>query len=249
MPTPDSPIAPESILIIDFGSQVTQLIARRVREAGVYSEIVPYSAAEAALARMQPKGVILSGSPASVPADGSPRTPQSVFDSGLPVLGICYGQQVMSQQLGGRVEPGGVDGERDGEFGGLGWPAKLPSDAMALRFKGQPAPVTATTIAMVATDAVLSKAACKRLAIMANDGLSKALRPVHAPNDGDTVFAAATGRMKSPADAGLPPIMTELGTVAADCLARAVARGVYEATALPFPNALPDWKTRFGAKR
>ena len=139
--------------------------------------------------------------------------------------------------------------ERDGEFGGLGWPAKLPSDAMALRFKGQPAPVTATTIAMVATDGVLSKAACKRLAIMANDGLSKALRPVHAPNDGDTVFAAATGRMKSPADAGLPPIMTELGTVAADCLARAVARGVYEATALPFPNALPDWKTRFGAKR
>ena len=94
MPTPDSPIAPESILIIDFGSQVTQLIARRVREAGVYSEIVPYSAAEAALARMQPKGVILSGSPASVPADGSPRAPQSVFDSGLPVLGICWAVEI-----------------------------------------------------------------------------------------------------------------------------------------------------------
>lgn len=139
--------------------------------------------------------------------------------------------------------------ERDGEYGGLGWPASLPDDALALRFKGQPAPVTATTIALVATDAALTKAECKRLAIMANDGLSKALRPVHAPNDGDTVFAAATGRQKSPAQAGLPPIMTELGTVAADCLARAVARGVYEATALPFPNALPDWKTRFGGKR
>jgi GMP synthase (glutamine-hydrolysing) len=122
MPTPDSS-APskadlgESILIVDFGSQVTQLIARRVREAGVYSEIVPFSAAEAALERMKPKGVILSGSPASVPAAGSPRAPQSIFDSGLPILGICYGQQVMSQQLGGQVEPGGADGERDGEFG------------------------------------------------------------------------------------------------------------------------------------
>ncbi|PKP97285.1 MAG: GMP synthase (glutamine-hydrolyzing) [Alphaproteobacteria bacterium HGW-Alphaproteobacteria-13] len=122
MPTPDSSAAPksetgESILIIDFGSQVTQLIARRVREAGVYSEIVPFSAAEAALERMQPKGIILSGSPASVPAPGSPRAPQAVFDSGLPILGICYGQQVMSQQLGGQVEPGGADGARDGEFG------------------------------------------------------------------------------------------------------------------------------------
>src|SRR3546814_8884059 len=74
MPTPNSSAAlPESILIIDFGSQVTQLIARRVREAGVYSAIVPFSAAEAALERMKPKGVILSGSPASVPASGSPR--------------------------------------------------------------------------------------------------------------------------------------------------------------------------------
>src|SRR3546814_15801767 len=85
--------------MVDFGSQFTQLIARRVREAGVYSEIVPFSAAEAALERMQPKGVILSGSPASVPAAGSPRAPQSVFDCGVPTLGICYGQQVMSAQL------------------------------------------------------------------------------------------------------------------------------------------------------
>jgi GMP synthase (glutamine-hydrolysing) len=112
-----TPAPSESILIVDFGSQVTQLIARRVREAGVYSEIVPFGSAEAALQRMQPKGVILSGSPASVPAAGSPRAPQAVFDSGLPILGICYGQQVMSQQLGGQVEPGGSDGTRDGEFG------------------------------------------------------------------------------------------------------------------------------------
>src|SRR3546814_1825860 len=84
MPTPNSSAAlPESTLIIDFGSQVTQLIARRVREAGVYSEIVPFSAPEAALERMKPKGVILPGSPASFPASGRPRAPQSIFDSGL----------------------------------------------------------------------------------------------------------------------------------------------------------------------
>lgn len=96
----------DNILIIDFGSQVTQLIARRVREAGVYCEIVPFNAAAQAFQRMQPNAVILSGGPGSVPEEGSPRAPQEVFDSGLPVLGICYGQQTMSEQLGGRVESG-----------------------------------------------------------------------------------------------------------------------------------------------
>ena len=136
--------------------------------------------------------------------------------------------------------------ERDGEFGGLGWPSEIADAALALRFKGQPAPATATTIALVATDATLTKAECKRMAIMANDGLARALRPVHAPNDGDTVFAVSTRRA---APAGDPPLLTELGAVAADCLARAVARGVYEATALPFPGATQDWKTRFGEQR
>ncbi len=102
----------DSILIVDFGSQVTQLIARRVREAGVYSEIAPFNTAAEAFARMQPKGVILSGSPASVLDEGSPRVPQEIFDSGLPILGICYGQQVMMQQLGGEVQLGD-----SGEFG------------------------------------------------------------------------------------------------------------------------------------
>ena len=102
----------ESILIVDFGSQVTQLIARRVREAGVYCEIAPFQSAAAAFDRLHPKGIILSGSPAGVPEEGSPRAPQSLFDSGVPILGICYGQQVMSQQLGGNVEAGDA-----GEFG------------------------------------------------------------------------------------------------------------------------------------
>ena len=102
----------DTVLIVDFGSQVTQLIARRVREAGVYSEIAPFNSAADAFARMAPKGVILSGSPASVLDAGSPRVPQAIFDSGVPMLGICYGQQVMMQQLGGQVTLGD-----SGEFG------------------------------------------------------------------------------------------------------------------------------------
>ncbi|MBX9992230.1 glutamine-hydrolyzing GMP synthase [Phreatobacter oligotrophus] len=96
----------DSILIIDFGSQVTQLIARRVREAGVYCEIHPFQSAEAAYRKMKPKGVILSGGPASVTEDFSPRAPQLIFDEKLPIFGICYGEQTMAEQLGGKVEAG-----------------------------------------------------------------------------------------------------------------------------------------------
>lgn len=96
----------DTILIIDFGSQVTQLIARRIREAGVYCEIHPFQSADAAFAKLKPKAVILSGGPASVTEAGSPRAPQTVFTAGIPVLGICYGQQTMAEQLGGKVESG-----------------------------------------------------------------------------------------------------------------------------------------------
>jgi GMP synthase (glutamine-hydrolysing) len=96
----------DKILIVDFGSQVTQLIARRVREGGVYCEIVPFRKAETALAEMQPKGVILSGGPASVLDKEAPLAPAAIFAAGVPVLGICYGEQAMAQQLGGEVEGG-----------------------------------------------------------------------------------------------------------------------------------------------
>ena len=102
----------DSILIVDFGSQVTQLIARRVREAGVYSEITPFSHAAAAFARMKPRGIILSGSPASVLDQDGPRIPAEILESGLPILGICYGQQALMHQLGGEVLAGDA-----GEFG------------------------------------------------------------------------------------------------------------------------------------
>jgi GMP synthase (glutamine-hydrolysing) len=98
--------AHEKILIVDFGSQVTQLIARRVREEGVYCEIVPYQKAADAFAAMQPKGVILSGGPASVLDKDAPLAPPGLYDAGVPVLGICYGEQAMASQLGGKVEGG-----------------------------------------------------------------------------------------------------------------------------------------------
>jgi L-aminopeptidase/D-esterase-like protein len=118
-----------------------------------------------------------------------------------------------------------------GEFGGLGWPAAIAAEDLALRTKGMPA----TTIGLIATDAALTKAQCKRLAIMAHDGLARAVLPAHAPMDGDTIFAAATGHA-GPAD------LTALGHAATQVMARAIARGVYEATALPYPGALPAWR-------
>src|SRR5437764_6770076 len=92
-PSPHVASAHDKILIVDFGSQVTQLIARRVREEGVYSEIVPYQKAKAAYGQMKPKGVILSGGPSSVLDVDAPLAPPELYAAGVPVLGICYGEQ------------------------------------------------------------------------------------------------------------------------------------------------------------
>ncbi|MEA2938635.1 MAG: hypothetical protein QOC56_2139, partial [Alphaproteobacteria bacterium] len=99
-------VSHDKILIIDFGSQVTQLIARRVREEKVYCEIVPFQKAEAAFREMKPKGVILSGGPSSVLDQDAPLAPAAIFAAGVPILGICYGEQAMAAQLGGKVEGG-----------------------------------------------------------------------------------------------------------------------------------------------
>jgi GMP synthase (glutamine-hydrolysing) len=112
----------DQILIIDFGSQVTQLIARRVREMGVYSEVIPFQKAAEAFVRMKPRAVILSGGPASPAEEGSPRAPQIVFEAGVPVLGICYGQMLLAAQLGGKVESG-----HHREFGRAEVSVKAPS--------------------------------------------------------------------------------------------------------------------------
>jgi L-aminopeptidase/D-esterase-like protein len=133
--------------------------------------------------------------------------------------------------------------ERDGEFGGLGFPQAITSDGLRPRWKGRAEP--ATTLAIVATDATLTKAQAKRLASIAQGGLARGLRLSHAATDGDIVFAVSTA--KAPLAGGLDGL-TELGVAASDCLARAIARGVHAATALPFPGALPSWEDRFGAR-
>jgi L-aminopeptidase/D-esterase-like protein len=131
--------------------------------------------------------------------------------------------------------------ERDGEFGGHGFGEEYPDDARNLRLRSDhPAN---TTLAVVVTDASLPKAQVKRLAVMAQAGFALAFRPAHSPVDGDVVFAAATGRSTQ-----APEVrdLAEIGMLAAECVARSIARAIYEATPLPFPGALPSWRERFG---
>jgi len=136
--------------------------------------------------------------------------------------------------------------ETEAEFGGRGLPPSFTPDMLAMRLKGGPAAtaVESTTLAVVVTDAVLTKPQARRLAMIAQTGFARAIYPVHAPLDGDVVFAAATGEKPIDPLVGL----TELGMVAANVVARAIARGVYQATALPFPGALPAWGDRFGSR-
>jgi len=139
--------------------------------------------------------------------------------------------------------------EQNGEFGGLPPPPRglaLPVSHAKADLTHDPAdaarsdPRGNTTIAVVATNAVLDKASAKRLAVMAQDGLARAIRPVHTPQDGDTVFAIATGKRELGDD---PLALAELGTLAADCLARAVARGIYNAATL---GVARGWRDVFG---
>ncbi len=103
-PAANAALATERVLVLDFGSQVTQLIARRLRESGVYCEIWPFNADPERIRDWRPRGIILSGGPASLTEGSSPRAPQCVFQAGVPVLGICYGMQTMCDQLGGEVQ-------------------------------------------------------------------------------------------------------------------------------------------------
>jgi L-aminopeptidase/D-esterase-like protein len=130
--------------------------------------------------------------------------------------------------------------EQDAEFGGRGLPSPFPARALDPLTKGGAR--ENTTLVVVATDAILTKAQAKRLAVMAQSGLSRAIYPVHTPLDGDVLFAASTGhrRLADPTMA-----LTELGTVAANVVARAIARGVFAAAALPLPGAMMSWKDQF----
>jgi D-aminopeptidase len=131
--------------------------------------------------------------------------------------------------------------EQNAEFGGHGWPAQFPPQALEARTKGSVR--ENTTLVVVATDAILSKAQAKRLAVMAQSGLSRAIYPVHTPLDGDVLFAASTGR-RALADAHVS--LADLGALAANVAARAIARGIFEATALAFTGAIRSWRDQFG---
>jgi D-aminopeptidase len=129
--------------------------------------------------------------------------------------------------------------EREAEFGGLGFGPQHIDDHLTLRLKSDTP--SSTDLAVVVTDAALTATQLKRVAMMAQDGCALALRPAHAPMDNDVVFAAATARASA-----VPDLrdLTEIGMLGAECVARAIARGIYEASPLPFPGAQPTWRER-----
>ena len=164
--------------------------------------------------------------------------------SGIKVAAIVAVNAVGSVTVGDGPWFWAAPFEVDGEFGGRGLPDEFTEDMLRMRIKGGPAASARenTTIGAVVTNAVLTKPQAKRLAMIAHTGFARAIYPVHAPTDGDVLFAAATCEEPIEPLAGL----TELGTIAANVVARAIARGVYSATALPFPGAQPAWTERFG---
>jgi L-aminopeptidase/D-esterase-like protein len=172
---------------------------------------------------------------------GGVGSASAITRDGITVGAIVVVNAVGSTVIGDGPHFWAAPFEMKKEFGGRGWPAQISPADLAIRAKG--GPQENTTIGVIATDAKLNKAQCNRLAIMAQDGLARAIYPVHTPLDGDVVFSAATGA-KALTDSTYG--LAELGMLAANVMARAIARGVFEATALRFPNALPSWRDRFG---
>jgi L-aminopeptidase/D-esterase-like protein len=168
----------------------------------------------------------------------------AVTQAGIRVAALAVVNAVGSVTVGDGPWFWAAPFETDGEFGGRGLPPSFTPDMLAMRIKGGAAATSVenTTLAVVVTDAILTKPQARRLAMIAQTGFARAIYPVHAPTDGDVLFAAATGEKPIDPLAGL----TELGMVAANAVARAIARSVYTAAALPFPGALPAWKDRFG---
>ena len=171
----------------------------------------------------------------------------AVTQGGIAVAALSVVNAVGSVTVGDGPWFWAAPFEIGGEYGGRGLPPSVTADMLSLRIKGGAAatPSENTTLVVVATDAALTKSQAKRLAMIAHTGMARAIYPVHAPLDGDVLFAAATGEKPVDPLVGL----TELGMVAANVVARAIARAVYTATALPFPGALPAWKDRFGDAR
>ena len=172
---------------------------------------------------------------------GGVGSASAVTRAGITVGALAVVNGVGSATVGDGPHFWAAPFEDNNEFGGRGWPSSFTPADLAIRAKG--GPMQNTTIAVIAADAALSKAQCNRLAVMAHDGFARAIYPVHTPLDGDVIFAVATGA-KPLADPYYS--LAELGMVAGNVMARAIARGVYEAKALPFRGALPSWSDKFG---
>jgi D-aminopeptidase len=204
-----------------------------------------YSAAEHAIAGTFDLGTVGGGYGATTAnVKGGVGSASEILPSGHRVAAIAVVNAVGTITIGDGPHFWAAPYEIGREFGGLGQPPHLTDADRRPRTKHGAPP--STTIALVVTDAILSKTETKRLAIMADDGLARAVRPAHAPMDGDTVVAVSM--QQRAIDTGTGLALTELGQAAADCLARAIARGVYEATALTFPGAQPAWRDKFGAQ-
>ena len=175
---------------------------------------------------------------------GGRGSASSATQGGVKVAALAVVNAVGSITIGDGPWFWAAPFELNGEYGGRGMPSAFTPEMHRVRVKGGPeaTAVENTTLVVVVTDAILTKAQAKRLAMIAQTGMARAIHPVHAPLDGDVVFAAATGAKPIDPLFGL----TELGAVAANTVARAIARGVYHAAALPFPGALPAWRDRFG---
>lgn len=167
----------------------------------------------------------------------------AITTGGIKVAALVIANPVGNVLVGDTQHFWAAPFEQNNEFGGRGMPPVFTGDMLAMRIKGTaPTSVENTTIAIVVTDAVLTKSQAKRLAVMTHTGFARAIYPVHCPLDGDLIIAAATGEKEIDPLVGL----TELGMLAANTMARAIARAIFEASALPFPGAQPSWRDRFG---
>jgi D-aminopeptidase len=244
------PVGPARVPIVP-GAILFDLLngADKRQDATADYRALGYQAASHATPSPSPQGSVGAGLGATTASlRGGLGTASDVTSEGYRVAALAAVNAVGSATIGDSHHFWAAPYENSAEFGGHGWPVQMPHDALAPRMKGAAGTEAgqATTLCVVATDAQLSPTEAKRLAMMAQDGLARALHPVHTPMDGDIVFAASTGALPlTAAPEERHHALAVLGTVAAHCVARAIARGVYEAST-DGRTEQPAYKTRFG---
>ena len=240
LPTPDNQVR----VPIVVQASLFDLVNGGNKEWGRYSPYAElgYQAAQAARKGQFALGTTGAGTGATTTLiRGGLGSASTITPSGHTVAALMVVNAVGTATVGNGPHFWSAPFERNNEFGGLGFPSRLTENDLALRMK--PNYVAGTTIGVIATDAILTKAEAKRLAILAQDGIARGVFPAHLPQDGDAVFGISTGHAPAPASV---EIWTEILHAATQVTARAIARGVYEASPLPGEPFLPTWKERFG---